>query len=91
MKSIIAEFVELLDKRDMTNKYKCEFSHERSEKWSSQVCIGCLNAMYARHDRMLEFIKKIKTELARDVEFLNDEEYHLYKAADELLKEIGEL
>ena len=56
--------------------YKCTYHN------LDLLCIGCIKAWIARHDRMLEFIKKFATEKEGDFSLCNDD-------AIELLKELG--
>lgn len=66
------------------NPYKCE-KHKLN-----YACLGCIRAWIARHDKMLEFVKKIAK---ADVNYLEDESYdyldEIALEAKEILKEIG--
>lgn len=64
------------------NPYKCTIGH----KMPNELCIACFRIIKARHDRMLEFIKKVSEGTLDDsLEFLCD----LEDEAEELLKELG--
>lgn len=64
------------------NPYKCN-SHPKSTSISLVQCLGCLAALKAKKDRMLEFIKEVGKKSHCD------DLGHSW-SAKELLKEIGE-
>ena len=65
------------------SKYKCTETRCRE----LVLCYSCLNALKARHNAMLEFIKSIeKTDT-----FSTANHWNLYQEVEKLLREIGEL
>lgn len=60
-------------------KYKC------TDHKLNFACLGCINAWIARHDRMLEYIRKV----IEDAKI--SENYHRADEGLEVLKEIGKL
>lgn len=75
-----------------TSKYKCNRSHTEVQiAQLGQICVGCLNTLYARHERMLDFIKKIadgEIEMIRNLRRIGFSETHTQIYAKELLQEL---
>ena len=68
------------------SEYKCEHcpdTQRNANQVLDLVCLGCMKAWIARHDKMLEFIKEIANDNSRVFIDLDDQ-------AKDLLKEIGE-
>lgn len=71
-------------KRDSEKRVKSPYRCE--EHRLDLICPGCVNAWISRHDKMLEFVKKIAYQRTE-----HEEMAQISWDAQDLLKEIGKL